>query len=72
VLLPDTPPFETDGHLVAKIDSEKAVSMIIAILTGVSAKAIYMAHSPIPPVNHVRNWKAIWSLVSFVWPTLAL
>ncbi|MDU2784377.1 MAG: AsmA family protein, partial [Enterobacter sp.] len=24
VLLPDTPPFETDGHLVAKIDSEKA------------------------------------------------
>ncbi|ARD58552.1 hypothetical protein Y71_00980 [Kosakonia radicincitans DSM 16656] len=23
VLLPDTPPFETDGHLVAKIDSEK-------------------------------------------------
>ncbi|MFC6123816.1 AsmA family protein [Citrobacter bitternis] len=24
VLLPDTPPFETDGHLVAKIDSEKS------------------------------------------------
>jgi len=24
VLLPDTPPFETDGHLVAKIDTEKA------------------------------------------------
>lgn len=23
VLLPDTPPFETDGHLVAKIDTEK-------------------------------------------------
>lgn len=23
VLLPDTPPFETDGHLLAKIDSEK-------------------------------------------------
>ena len=24
VLLPDTPPFETDGHLVAKIDTEKS------------------------------------------------
>ncbi|MCE6964761.1 AsmA family protein [Enterobacter sp. MW07] len=24
VLLPDTPPFETDGHLVAKIDAEKS------------------------------------------------
>ncbi|VTP82335.1 Uncharacterized protein involved in outer membrane biogenesis [Leclercia adecarboxylata] len=24
VLLPDTPPFETDGHLVAKIDPEKS------------------------------------------------
>ncbi|MGK9175822.1 AsmA family protein [Yokenella regensburgei] len=24
VLLPDTPPFETDGHLIAKIDAEKS------------------------------------------------
>jgi uncharacterized protein involved in outer membrane biogenesis len=24
VLLPDTPPFETDGHLIAKIDTEKS------------------------------------------------
>ncbi len=27
VLLPDTPPFETDGRLVAKIDSEKRLGL---------------------------------------------
>lgn len=40
VLLPDTPPFETDGRLVAKIDTENRRSLIIAVLMGALAIAI--------------------------------
>jgi uncharacterized protein involved in outer membrane biogenesis len=43
VLLPDTPPFETDGHLVAKIDTEKSSVLTTGILTAASATAISTA-----------------------------
>lgn len=43
VLLPDTPPFETDGHLVAKSTRKNRRYLIIAISMAVLATAISMA-----------------------------
>lgn len=70
VLLPDTPPFETDGRLVAKIDAESHRYLIIAVLTGALATVISTAPSLIPPVNRALNWKAMSNRASYDWPIL--
>lgn len=51
VLLPDTPPFETDGRLVAKLTRKNPLFLIIAISMAALATAIFTERWPTPPVS---------------------
>ncbi len=67
VLLPDTPPFETDGRLVAKIDTQKSSVFDYRGFNGGLVIAIFTARSATPPLSRVRSWRAIWSRASCGW-----
>ncbi len=70
VLLPDTPPFETDGRLVAKIDAEKSSVFDYRGFNGRIGDSDIHGSSLIPPVNRALNWKAMSNRASYDWPIL--
>ena len=68
VLLPDTPPFETDGRLVAKIDTEKSSVFDYRVLMGELAIAISTVLWSTPE-SHDQNWKVMSSRGNCGWRT---
>lgn len=69
VLLPDTPPFETDGRLVAKIDTEKSSVFDYRGFNGRVVMAISTVLWSTPPESHDQNWKVMSSRGNCGWRT---
>lgn len=65
VLLPDTPPFETDGHLIAKIDTDKGSEFRYRHFNGrigdsdIHGSLTYSMHKPRPRLEGVMESKQL-------------
>ncbi len=69
VLLPDTPPFETDGRLVAKIDTEKSSVFDYRGFNGRIGDSDIHGSRSTPPESHDQNWKVMSSRGNCGWRT---